>query len=323
MGLRRRLIAGAALAAACTAGWVAAPRTFVVEGVSMGPGLLPGDRVRTGLFPVFDRLRRPRRFERWVLAATDGLAVKRVVGLPGERVSIAGGDLTIDGAEVLKGPRLLAEMGSVVPDDPAAGTEPDDEWSWSRPAGEILDDATFDTGPARILVPVRDAGLAAIVSVAEASVSLPATLRLRVGDKVILRSLAEPGRHAIVAGRLDGRLVASTWRIPDGARTTGPRGCLPVGATAAWHVADPWPGPVGAEAAPALAVGGDGRVAVVEAVRWRDVAWRPGADGTASWRLGVDEILVLGDNAAASNDSRRWGPIDVAALRHRVATGHP
>jgi signal peptidase I len=98
----------AALGAAVVAA-AARPIVYEVEGVSMAPGLVPGDRVTSGPFPLFDRLRRPARFDRWVLATADGaVAIKRVVGLPGERVSIVAGDLAIDGAAVLKPPRLLA-----------------------------------------------------------------------------------------------------------------------------------------------------------------------------------------------------------------------
>ena len=320
MGPRRRLIACFALATACGAGWVAAPRRFEVEGVSMGPGLLPGDVVGTGLFPAFDRWRRPRRFDRWVLAATDELVVKRVVGLPGERIALTDGDLVADGAVVLKTPRLLAEMGSVVPDDPDAPPAPEPAWGWWRPAADVLDDAAFDAGSTRVLAAVRDVGLAAVVDVRRASAADPARARVRVGDTVVSRPLGSAGRHAVVAGRLDGRLVVATWRVPTDARASTPRSCLPVAAPDAWQVAVPWPSPARADAAPICAVAGeDDRVTIVDVVRWRDVAWRPGADGRDAWTLGVDAVLVLGDYPAASTDSRRWGPVTAAALRHRIA----
>ena len=78
----------------------------------MAPGLVPGDVVRSGPQPLLDHLRLPRRFERWVLEATEGeAAIKRIVGLPGERVAVTDGDLVVDGRTLLKGPRLLAEIG--------------------------------------------------------------------------------------------------------------------------------------------------------------------------------------------------------------------
>lgn len=319
MGSRRHLIAAFVFVAVGMAGWLAAPRRFVVEGVSMGPALLPGDIVRSGPFPALDRLRRPRRFERWVLAATDGLALKRVVGLPGEDVALGDGDLAIAGTTVLKGPRLLAEIGSVVPDGAAVSLPPEAGWAWSRPAGEVLDDAAFDAGAPRLLVAVRDVGLAAVVDVRAAPATDPAGVRILVGDAVVTRPLAEPGRHAVVAGRLDGRLVIATWKVPPDARPAASRSCLPAAAPEAWQVADPWPGD--GETAPALAIAGsDGRVGIADVIRWRDVAWRAGADGRTSWTLGVAEVLVLGDHPAASTDSRRWGPVRLEALRHRVVS---
>jgi len=323
VGARRRLIAGLIVAAAGAAGWLAVPRRFHVEGLSMGPALLSGDVVRTGPFPALDRLRRPRRFERWVLAATDGLAIKRVVGLPGEHVALVAGDLAIEGTVALKGPRLLAEIGSVVVDD-ATASRPVAEtgWAWSRPAGEVLDDAAFDEGAPRVLAAVRDVGVAAVVDVRDATEANPATVRIRVGDTVTSRAFASPGRHAVVAGRLDGRLVIASWRVPPATHASASRTCLPPVAPEAWQVFDPWPAPANDDAAPALAIGGsDGRVSIADVVRWRDVAWRPGADGRSAWALGADEILVLGDHPAASTDSRRWGPIKAATLRHRIAAG--
>ncbi len=86
----------------------ASPARYEVDGLSMAPGLLPGDVVTTGWFPSLDRLRQPRRHECWILTSPDGSpAIKRVVGLPGETISIRGGDLTIGGQTVLTPPSLL------------------------------------------------------------------------------------------------------------------------------------------------------------------------------------------------------------------------
>ena len=319
MGPRRRLITAVGFAALAAAGWLAIPKRFAIEGVSMGPALLPGDVVCTGPFPACDRLRRPRRFERWVLDLADGTGIKRVVGLPGEEVAIVAGDLAVGGRQVVKGPRVLGQVGAVVPDD-AADTPPAAEpgWAWSRPAGEVLDDAAFESGATRVLAAVRDAGLAAVVDVQDASAADPAVVRLRVGDAVVARPLERPGRHAVVAGRLDGRLVVAAWPVAAAAASADGRSCLPPGPPATWDVADPWPASAGGDDAPPLAIGGD-RLRVARVSRWRDVAWRPGADGNAAWRLGADEVFVLGDFPAASTDSRHWGPVRAAALRQRVA----
>ncbi len=319
MGSCRRLSLAIVLAALAATGWLAIPRRFAVEGVSMGPLLRPGDVVRTGPFPALDRLRPARRFDRWVLAATDGLAIKRVVGLPGEKMSLVSGGIAIDGRVVLKGPRLLAETGSVVPDEVAdAPPAREPGWAWSWPAGEILDEAAFDVGATRLLAAVRDVGLAAVVDAADASAANPALVRLRLGDTVVARPLTAAGRHAVVAGRLDGRLVVAAWPVAADAAPTCGRSCLPPGPPETWDVADPWP-ESGGDDAPALAIRGD-RVSVARVARWRDVAWRPGADGRSSWSLGADEVFVLGDDPAASTDSRHWGPLPTRALRQRIVS---
>jgi len=320
VGPRRRLIVVVVLGVVAAAGWLAVPRRFEVDGVSMGPELLPGDVVRTGVWPALDRLRPPRRFDRWVLQATDGLALKRVVGLPGEEVSIADGDLVVDGAVVLKGPRLLAEQGVQVESEPAVAAPHDGGWSWSSPVAEILDDADFDVGSRRF-APVRDVGLAAVVDVRHASAANPSTVHVTVGDEVFALPLAAPGRHAVAAGRLDGRIVVATWPVAATAGSGRGRSCLPPGPPAAWDVAVPWPrSGEAADTAPMLGIAAapDAPVTLVDVGRWRDVAWWPAADGRTSWRLDADEIFVLGDHPPASTDSRRWGPIEASALRQRI-----
>jgi signal peptidase I len=76
---------------------LAAPRRHEVVGLSMAPALRPGDIVSSGWLPQADRLTRPRRFDRWLLAGPDATPIiKRIIGLPGETVQIVDGDLVID-----------------------------------------------------------------------------------------------------------------------------------------------------------------------------------------------------------------------------------
>jgi type IV secretory pathway protease TraF len=294
------------------------PLVYDVEGVSMAPGLVPGDRVTSGPFPLLDRLRRPRRFDRWVLATADGAAaIKRVVGLPGERVSIAAGDLAIEGTTVLKGPRQLAEIGA-----PVTAGLPATTGSWSMAPREILDDFGIDAGRSVVLLPVRDVGFAAVVTVYGPS-GCAVRARATVGRTVVTWRLPS-GRFAIVAGRLDGHVVAVAWRL-HGATTDRPgRSCLPPGPPDRWSAAAPW-----AEADPAtdrsppcaLAIepAGGATSAIERVDLWRDVFHRPAADGVTEWTLAADAVFTLGDHPAASRDSRHWGPVSLAALRHRVA----
>jgi type IV secretory pathway protease TraF len=145
---------------------------------------------------------------------------------------------------------------------------------------------------------------------------------MRVGRVAFGWRLTAPGRHAIVAGRLDGRAVAVAWPLPaTGSAWPAGRGCLPPGAPERWQRAESWPDPVDdprplleiTVAAPAAGI-------ALEAVRaWRDVHHLPAANGGDRWTLGPAECLVLGDFPAASTDSRHWGPLPTRALRHRIA----
>lgn len=324
MGQRRRLIVGVAAAVTAAAAVVSLPVRYVLDGVSMAPGLVAGDVVRSGWLPAVDRWRRPRRFERWAIVAPDGTAIKRVAGLPGERVTIRDGDLEIDGRTVLKGPRLLAEMGASVPrgesSDPA-GRRGDERWS-AEPQ-EVLDDSGVELARSHVLLPVRDVGMAAVVRVKQLPPEGFVRVRVQVGSRAVPWRLTSVGRHAVVAGRLDGHLVAAAWHLPaaDAARGTD-RSCLPPAAPAGWQVAESWPADAGDELiSPRLAVSCDAvpdTVAVERASMWRDVLCRPGANGTRVWSLGPDECFVLGDHPAASTDSRQWGPIPLVRLRHRI-----
>lgn len=162
MHSRRSRMAVAALTVAAVAMFVrmAAPARHAVVGVSMAPGLLSGDVVTSRALPLLDRRQTPRRFERWLFSApsvtTEGeiTAVKRVMGLAGEVISIEQGDLLVDGVVVLPSPDILAEMASPVWEDGLAarageGRPPgwtaadaawrrnaDGAWSWSRRTGK-------------------------------------------------------------------------------------------------------------------------------------------------------------------------------------------
>ena len=324
----RWIATGAALAVALLVG--AWPATFVIDGLSMAPGLLPGDVVATDLFPFRDRFRRPRRHERWVLRAADGTpAIKRVVGLPGERVSIAAGDLAIDGRVVLKSPRVLGEMGSIVPEPPAAarpggasrGLEPAHRWAGG--GFEVLDEQPVEPERSRVLLSVRDVGLAVVVRVDRLPPEGFIRVAAGVDETVVPWRVAASGRYAFVAGRLDGHLVAVAWPLPAAAAASRARSCLPADPPRQWDLAEPWP--ADAAGPPRLAfevmrpVAAAGDHAVIERVGlWRDGLHRPAADGALAWQVGPEACFVLGDFPSASRDSRHWGDVPLAALRHAV-----
>ena len=313
---RAGALAALGLAAAVVLG---RPLVYELEGVSMAPGLVPGDRVTSGLFPLLDRRRRPRRFERWAIETADGeTAIKRIVGLPGERVAIAAGDLAIDGTTVLKEPRQLAELGAPVAAGPLPGTA-----NWSQPPQEVLDDVAGAAGRSIVLLPVRDVGFAAVVTVAAGRGGV-VRARATVGRTLIAWQLPA-GRFAIVAGRLDRQLVAVAWRLHGAAHDMPGRSCLPPHPPRRWSVAEPWAdAEARAAASPPLALAiepaADATAAIERVDLWRDVFYRPAADGVTEWNLAADAVFVLGDHPAASRDSRHWGPVSRAALVQRVAT---
>ena len=321
--MNRRLVFLFAVAAALAFGLVAAPRRYVVDGVSMGPGLLPDDVVATGWLPALDRWRRPTRFDRWIVTLPDGsTGLKRVVGLPGETIEVREGDLVADGRTVLKGPRLLAGMGSDLGPSNPSGT------GWAAVPTLVLDDAPFAAGEvSRLLLPVHDVGFAAEVSVAAVAVGAgPVRLRATAGPLTVVWRLRAAGRYVVVGGRLDGHAVAAAWPLVT--RETGAtldRHCLPAAAPDSWDVVRPWPTATtaaGEERAPSLALevssSGDSPAVIERVWRWRDVLLRPAADSVDRWSLAPDAVFLLGDFPSGSRDSRHFGPVDRPALRHRV-----
>jgi type IV secretory pathway protease TraF len=326
----------------CGLAVLAPPSRYAIDGLSMAPGLLPGDVVTTGWFPSLDRLRQPRRHERWILTSSDGSpAIKRVVGLPGETVSIRDGDLAIGGQTVLKPPFLLAELASAVPaativaasDDAADG-----RWQRIVSLTSVLDDAAFAPEERRMLFPVRDVGLAAVIHLAESPAD-HASVRVlaRVGGFVVPWRLKVSGRYAVVAGRLDGHVVGAAWPIADtDGRQERDCFCLPPPAPAAWDVVRPWPDNVTIDVddtPPSLGLGltlagsrmscGDADAMIERIVVWRDILHRAAADGMVEWRLGPDAFFVLGDFPSGSRDSRHWGPLDRSVFGSRATPVTP
>jgi len=319
-----RRVAAAVVIVAAVTGFVAVPRRYVVDGLSMGPGLMPGDVVSTGWFCRWPQLAKPRRFDCWTTTLPDGsVGLKRVIGLPGDTVSIAGGDLAINGNMILKSPRELAQSGSVV-----VAVESLDSRAWSLPASLILDDAPFAPHEkSRILLPVHDVGFAAEVTVVPAAVAIGAVrVQAEAGPLKIRWRIKAAGRYGVVAGRLDGHAVAVVWPVSD-AWAAGTRAvCLPRGAPAAWDVARPWPEHVSSDTnddnlSPCLAVAltaAEGGATLDRVVTWRDILYRPAADAIDHWSLGERKIFVLGDFPSVSRDSRHFGLLPISSLRHRI-----
>jgi len=294
--------------AACAAAVCLVPRRFVVEGLSMGPGLLPGDVVV--VFPGDTPfLHRPQRYERWVLVAEDDTRiVKRIVGLPGESLRLVDGDVEVDGRRAGKGPAELASCGTVVVD--ARGI-PGRRWEWTSPPEGVLDEAAFDPDRTRVMEPVADIGLAVIVVAVGRLPPAGRGVRIEAGDRRVVFRVLDESAQACVVGRLDGRLVAAGWP----AAATPPRSCLPGGSRATWDASEPWPT---GDAATRLAVELEEGLRLERVTVWRDVHILPAANGIHQWRLGPQDYFAVGDHPAGSRDSRHWGPLSSDRLVGRI-----
>lgn len=326
-------IAAGIVALVCGLAVTVKPGRSVVEGVSMAPGLRPGDIIEAGGLSQLWCRREPRRHERWIVVSPDGIpAIKRVAGLPGETVSIRDGDLTIGSQVVLTPPRVLAELASVVPQAVIAEKDDggEDGWHATVAVAEVLDEADFAPAERRVLLPVRDVGITAVIDL-RTSPSSGAALRarLRVGPFVVPWLVRAAGRFAFVAGRLDGRLVALAWPLTERSGRRADTGrVLPPQVDASWDVARRWPddAPSDERDGPAsfsVGITRDGAsvsladigATIERVVVWRDALWRPAADGVEEWRVGTDAFFVLGDFPSGSRDSRQWGSLPRGAFR--------
>ena len=322
----RAIVAGLVVAG-CVVVLLAMPVRREVAGWSMAPGLLPGEVVASGWFPACDRLRRPGRHERWIFVAPDGTeAIKRVVAGPGERVRIVDGDLEIDGRIGPPPPRCLVERATAVESageplqragDDRPGSPDGVRLPWRADASSVLDDADFAPRERRLLLPVKDVGVCVLARVDPTAAGMEGN-RLVIGldDRTAAWRPSSSARFAVIVGRVDRHLVGAAWRVsrersavrPDPAR-------LPQRPPAGWSLASPWAG----TGSGSVTVSVEGPAITVEEIQlWRDVLYRPAADGRTAWDLDGGQVLLLGDFPSGSVDSRQFGPLPLRALVARV-----
>jgi signal peptidase I len=281
-----------------------------------GDAVQPGDRL------VVNRAafawREPRRWEVVVFRAPDAaeqFCVKRVVGLPGERVSLAHGDVLVDGRVVRK---TLAEQQAMRQLVHRAAPGSVGLNSLEQPARKVS------------LLPLGDA-------------MLTAQVRLEVNGQLRMEIDNEVGRFEMTFDA-----VADVIRVLQGGRPLGETKIsaleVPLGSFSEWTfslfdaqalvavdgytmLAVPIDriGMFGASREHAtrpatVAIFGAGGT-IAEPAVWRDAYYEyrygdlraddraaptPSHPAGAAWQLGPEEYFVLGDHAEISDDSRCW-----------------
>jgi signal peptidase I len=183
----------------------------------------------------------------------------------------------------------------------------------SEPA-PISDNCAFNQAESRALRNVTDILVSCRVSLAdEASLDV----RLHDGRGFILAHV-EAARHQIAVGR-EGHGWEATRQLPAGLGspwqlefgTFDQQAVVAIGGTEAAHLA--WPDPPDLDKAsptPVAIAAGGGLVEIENLRIFRDIHYLDprnlGIDWELADRLRDDELCVLGDNAAVSQDSRSW-----------------
>jgi type IV secretory pathway protease TraF len=183
-----------------------------------------------------------QRYGRVVCKYKDELITKRIMGLPGESIRIADGELIINGKMLRKSPRLLQHFGLIVDCQSESWRDATQSWehssnnwvcehvsskhvSWLHfhpkissgliPDGSgvlVYDDVSWLPKETRRLEVVKDVGISAVLDIAlqeECGLEILVGINQHMARLVVRRQ----GRLALIAGRLDGQFVVMAWPI--------------------------------------------------------------------------------------------------------------
>ncbi len=295
---------------------------------------------------------------RWQVAvcrvpeAAAQLCVKRLVGLPGESVSLVDGDLWIDHrraerpleairpllvplyrGNIERGWRADSHAWKVESRRAVYLSATGDDVSWltyqhAAPAGQprqsaavVWDESPCDQNESRLLNPVRDLALVTDLCADGHAVVI---LRLCVGDDEFRLTLDRPNQTA----RLQlGEQCLAECRLPSfDWRKSVRLELLCVDGQARWTLAGTEMAAVSyrpsAQREPQVmaALGGrGGRIELDQIQLLRDVYYTAPDAASSQYRLGADEYFVLSDNSAQGTDSRHWA--GAGGMRRELIVG--
>ncbi len=286
--------------------------------------------------------------------------LKRVVGLPGEKIQLVDGDVWINGQLAYKnlsqqracrqsvydarfptattrwqaeqtGSTWHQQSGRFTVAAPAKG--PIDWLVFRLPDGPPLTDANpYNQGLTRPLHRVSD-----LMVTTWLQVTKPGTLWLRFRSRgqtyrasldVMRRQVRlKVNEHEVLRRDLSAVQLTSRPGIPIEFSCFDQSILLALDGNVIFHWKVPHPNANRPGSSATIAIGGQTLTATLDELQlWRDIYYSPGLPGTASRavarvaQLADDEFFVLGDNSPASRDSRHWA---AGAVARSTVLGRP
>ncbi len=259
----------------------------------------------------------------FLMRGGEGRVVKRVMGLPGESISIKEPDLFIDAERLVKERALLERVGVPLFDE--SGFDKSDGgrfWLQREPLHSGY------RRPDGVMLPLESDRKAAVDTVLRFRIrapSAPCTVEIRIDDgavspHTVVLSTDRSVAFAAVGGReiaksADFVLEPGFWRdvwITNADRVVR----VEIDGKEAARAAAPRRG---ARRGTVCSLRLDGAPAEIADLRvLRDLIYENPTPGGAEWTLAPDEFFLLGDNSPSSRDSRYHGPVKRDRLEGRA-----